>query len=86
MQITSSDVKTLVTVNAEPYCCLFILDIQTVTISEELRQLVKVATAGDSIVLVCGIDIEDKSDVIWQRNGVDLVDVQLLDGMKVKWL
>ena len=60
-----------------------ILDVQTVTIAENLRQMLKVANAGDNIVLVCGIDVEDKSHVIWQRNGVDLVDIPLLDGMKV---
>ena len=59
-------------------------DVQIVTIADDLRQLVKVATAGDNIMLVCGIDVKDKADVIWQRNGVDLVDVQLLDGMKVR--
>ena len=35
-------------------------------------------------MLVCGINVEDKSTIIWQRNGVDLIDVDLMDGMKVE--
>ncbi|XP_071808619.1 follistatin-related protein 5-like [Asterias amurensis] len=66
----------------DPYEMYDAFDVQTVTIAENLRQMLKVANAGDNIVLVCGIDVEDKSHVIWQRNGVDLVDIPLLDGMK----
>ncbi|XP_038061885.1 follistatin-related protein 5-like isoform X2 [Patiria miniata] len=66
----------------DPYEMYDAFDVQIVTISEDLRQQVKVATAGDNVVLVCRIEVEDKSNVIWQRNGVDLIDVQLMDGMK----
>ena len=65
---------------------MLIPDVQIVSIAEDIRHQTRVATAGENIVLVCGIDVEDKSNVVWQRNGVDLVDVQLLDGMKVRGL
>ncbi|XP_022095888.1 follistatin-related protein 5-like isoform X2 [Acanthaster planci] len=67
----------------DPYEMYDAFDVHIVTIPEDIRQQTKVAKAGDNIVLVCGIDVEDKSNIIWQRNGMDLVDVELVDGIKV---
>ena len=52
-------------------------------LKDSLRERVTVANAGETVALACDIEIDNKGDIVWERNGVLLESIIDLDGIKV---